>query len=142
MNFQYNDGGRNLTGYIGETGDCVVRSIAIATQKPYQEVYEALNQIAKSEHIGKRKRHISSSRNGVYRYTWEKYLSSLGWKWTPTMLIGQGCKVHLKAKELPTGRLIVSVSKHMTAVIDGTINDTHDPSRNETRCVYGYWLKA
>ena len=24
---------------------------------------------------------------------------------------------------------------------DGVINDIYDPSRNETRCVYGYWKK-
>jgi len=40
------------------------------------------------------------------------YNESLGWKWTPTMRIGQGCKVHLRADELPVGRLIVSVSRH------------------------------
>jgi hypothetical protein len=41
--------------------------------------------------------------------------------------------------ELPIGRLIVSVSKHLVAVVDGVIHDTHDPSRAGTRCVYGYW---
>ncbi len=30
--------------------------------------------------------------------------------------------------------------RHYTAVIDGVINDTHDPSREGTRCVYGYWV--
>jgi hypothetical protein len=58
------------------------------------------------------------------------------------MRIGQGCTTHLRRSELPTtGRLIVSVSKHITAVIDGVIHDTHDPSRRGTRCVYGYWVK-
>src|ERR1700730_2873392 len=47
--------------------------------------------------------------------------------------------VGLRAKELPPGRLVVSVSKHLTAVIDGVIHDTHDPSRHGKRCVYGYW---
>ncbi len=55
------------------------------------------------------------------------------------MKIGQGCTVHLRADELPGGRLIVRVSRHMCAVIDGVIHDTHDPSRAGTRCVYGYW---
>jgi hypothetical protein len=63
----------------------------------------------------------------------------LGWVWTPTMQIGSGCTVHLRADELPPGRLVVSVSKHLTAVIDGVIHDTHDCSRRGTRCVYGYW---
>jgi len=68
-------------------------------------------------------------------------MESTGWQWPPTMLIGQGCKVHLRAEELPAGRLVVSVSKHLVAVIDGVIQDTHDPSRNGTRCVYGYFTK-
>lgn len=55
------------------------------------------------------------------------------------MGIGTGCRGHLREGELPNGRLIVSVSRHMVAVIDGVIYDTHDPSRDGTRCVYGYW---
>jgi hypothetical protein len=55
------------------------------------------------------------------------------------MQIGSGCKVHLRDGELPTGRLVVFVSKHYTAVIDGVIHDTYDPSRAGTRCVYGYF---
>ena len=51
-------------------------------------------------------------------------MESLGWKWTPTMQIGSGCTVHLRADELPSGGLVVSVSKHLTAVIDGVIHDT------------------
>jgi hypothetical protein len=55
------------------------------------------------------------------------------------MFIGQGCKVHLRADELPKGRLVVALSKHIVAVIDGVIHDTDDPSRGGTRCVYGYF---
>lgn len=68
-------------------------------------------------------------------------MNDLGWTWVPTMQIGQGCKVHLRAEELPAGRLVVSVSKHETAVIDGVINDIYDCSRDGTRCVYGYYIK-
>lgn len=55
------------------------------------------------------------------------------------MGVGTGCKVHLRAAELPKGRLIVRVSRHLVAVLDGMIHDTHDCSRDGTRCVYGYW---
>lgn len=55
------------------------------------------------------------------------------------MFIGVGCRVHLQADELPSGRLIVSLSKHVTAIINGVVHDTHDPSRGGNRCVYGYW---
>lgn len=148
MRFRYNDGGRSEAGYKGKAGDCVVRSIAIATCKPYQDVYDEINAFAKKTE--RRKHGKSSARNGVHKATIRKYLDSLGWQWTPTMHIGSGCKVHLVDGELPSGRLIVSVSKHITAVIDGVIHDTHNPQRSTIivengvkriagRCVYGYW---
>lgn len=140
-NFTYNDGGRTEAGYKGNTGDCVTRAIAIASKTSYREVYDALNGLSKYERTGKRKTGKSNARTGVYKSTYHKYLLSKGWKWTPTMLIGQGCKVHLKASELPKGRIIVSLSKHLSAVINGVVNDTFDPSRNGTRCVYGYYSK-
>lgn len=128
MQFIYSDGGREASGYTGKTGDCVTRAIAIVTGKPYKEVYDALNQLSKSERTGSRKKKTSNSRTGVYRSSYHKYLLSLGYKWIPTMRIAQGCKVHLRADELPAGRLVVSLSRHLTAVIDGVIHDTYNCS--------------
>ena len=142
MKFQYNDGGRKEAGYKGTARDCVVRAISIATCRPYQTVYDDINTMASSERTSKRKRRKSSSRNGVHKNTIRKYIENLGWKWTPTMQIGSGCTVHLRNGELPNGRLIVNLSKHLVAVIDGVINDTSDCSRNGSRCVYGYWSPA
>ena len=42
MNFRFNDGGREQSGYKGSTGDCVTRAIAIATCKTYGEVYDRM----------------------------------------------------------------------------------------------------
>lgn len=139
MDFVFHDGGCAAAGYKGLTSDCVTRSIAIATGKTYQEVYDALNLLAKMERIGRRKRKRSSSRTGVFRRTYQRYLESLGWRWTLTMKIGTGCQVHLCASELPRGPLVVKVSRHLTVFIDGVIYDTHDCSRGGTRCVYGYF---
>lgn len=130
------DGGRAAAGYRGQAGDCVARSIAIAAQLPYQTVYDALNAAAKDE---KPRGRPSSARNGMARPTIRSFMKDLGWEWVPTMSIGSGTTVHLRGDELPHGRLVVSCSKHLTAMIDGVIHDTHDPSRNGTRCVYGYW---
>jgi hypothetical protein len=141
IQWKYHDGGRESAGFRGKAGDCVTRAIAIATGKPYLEVYDSLNALAQSERISKRKSRRSSARTGVHRTTYEKYLLSLGWKWTATMQIGQGCTVHLRGDELPKGRLIVRVSGHLTAVIDGIIYDTHNPSRRGMRCVYGYYRR-
>ena len=134
----YDDGGRAAAGFKGTTGDCVTRAIAIATGKPYKEVYDALNELAKRERTGKRKRKISSSRTGVYRSTYGKYLQTLGW-------------VHLNAAELPSGTILVKVTHHLTTMIDGVIHDIYDPRRiapNDAtegepseRCVYGYYHK-
>jgi hypothetical protein len=137
--FRFNDGGRAAAGYRGKTGDCVVRSIAIASGLPYQHVYDLVNRASTHERTGTRKRGKSNARTGVYKSTIKRVMKSLGWVWTPTMQIGSGCTVHLRADELPEGRLLVSVSKHLTAVVDGVIHDTHDCSRRGTRCVYGYW---
>lgn len=153
MQYIYNDGGRKAAGYTGKTGDCVVRAIAIATGLPYQKVYDDINRLALNERTGVRKRGVSHAARGVYKRTIRRYMESLGWVWTPTMHIGSGCTVHLTDGELPMGRLVVNISKHLTAVIDGVIFDTHDPQRwedvkvgnleysvaNGTRCVYGYF---
>lgn len=141
MNLVINDGGRAAAGFSGTAGDCVTRAIAIATQLPYSEVYDALNDAAQRERprTGRKR---SSARTGVHKPTIRRFLASIGWIWHPTMQIGSGCKVHLRAEELPAGRLIVSVSRHLVAVIDGVIHDTHDPTRDGTRCVYGYYMRG
>ena len=143
MQFKFNDGGRSLLGYKGKSGDCVCRAIAICTNKPYQEIYDRLaigNVTQRKSKLDKKKRGQSAN-NGICvgRDWFKNYMAELGFKWVATMKIGQGCKVHLKGNELPMGRIICSVSKHYVAVIDRVINDTHDPSKDGTRCVYGYW---
>lgn len=172
--FVRDDGGREQAGFKGNAGDCVVRAVAIATAQPYQAVYDALADGCRTQRLTKLSKVKASARNGVNtRRKWFRdYMASLGWTWTPTMHIGSGCKVHLLPGELPMGRLIVAVSKHYTAVIDGVIHDTHDPSERGVtiypphfpadqlpkgvrwlengngwayepgRCVYGYWTGA
>jgi hypothetical protein len=163
IEFIYNDGGREAAGFKGHTRDCVTRAIAIVTDKPYKEVYDDINNLSKDcgkelvkSSYGYSYEKTSSARTGVQRKIYDKYLKSLGYKWIPTMFIGKGCKVHLKADELPKDRLIVRVSKHLTAVIDGVVNDTVNPAREihvseykngnqlnyiQERCVYGYYIK-
>lgn len=146
--FRFNDGGRADAGYKGFTGDCVARSIAIASGLPYSEVYDALAKGNAEQRITKRTKKrsagVKTASRGIYvtRKWFQHYMASIGFTWKPTMFIGKGCAVHLRADELPKGNLIISLSKHYTAMIDGVIHDTYDPSRNGTRCVYGYWYKA
>lgn len=143
MKFSFDDGGRKQSGFSGSTGDCVVRAVAIATELNYRYVYDALSEGCRNQRQTKNSPRQSSARDGVCvkRKWFREYMASLGWKWTATMGIGTGCKVHLRENELPHGRIIAQVSRHFVAVIDGVIHDTHDPSRWGNRCVYGYWSR-
>ncbi|MBQ6223447.1 MAG: hypothetical protein IJJ44_12615 [Solobacterium sp.] len=142
MKFVYSDGGRSKYYKAKNVGDCVCRAIANATGEDYKKLYDELNDRCKNTRLPKKRRTKSSSaRSGVYKKTFKKMLEEYGWKWTPTMLVGKGCKVHLNEYELPGGTLIVEVSKHMTCVKDGVLYDTYDCSRDGSRCVYGYWTK-
>jgi hypothetical protein len=123
----YDDGGRAAAGFKGEARDCVARAIAIATGKPYREVYDALNAWIK-RYRPRCNKHTSGregARTGVRKRIRHAYLTALSWRWTPTMRVGSGCRVHLRADELPPGRLLVATSKHLVAVIDGVIHDTY-----------------
>lgn len=139
--YVFDDGGREAAGYKGKARDCAVRACAIALELPYQQVYDDLNVFCKAEKLSKRRRGKSDSRTGVHRITLQAYLESKGWKWVPTMKVGQGCTTHLCAEELPGGRVIARLSKHYVAVIDGLVRDNHDSSREGTRCVYGYFVE-
>ena len=147
--FQLNDGGREEAGFKGGAGDCVVRSIAIAANLPYMQVYEDLR-LANERYAQRRNDRLAkrlntkgpSPRNGNHRNVFHDYIFGLGFEWVPTMKVGAGCQVHLRIDELPPGVLIVKVSKHLTAIVNGVIYDTHDPSRGGNRCVYGYYIKT
>lgn len=143
LSYIRDDGGRAAAGFKGKAGDCVARAVSIASGRPYAEVYKALAAGMGSQRAGKRGKRAASARDGVsVRRKWFKdYMASLGFVWTPTMQVGQGCKVHLDASELPAGRLVVAVSKHYVAMIDGVIHDTHDPRREESTEI-GYFADA
>jgi hypothetical protein len=148
------DGGRSQAGFEGYTGDCVIRSIAIATGLDYGETYKELAELSKAYHekkakfarktnrkVSHTKRIKKTARNGIHKDIYLPFLKKHGFEWVPTMLIGEGCKVHSQASELPTGRLILRLSRHLVAMIDGVIYDTYDSTRGGSRCVYGYFKK-
>jgi hypothetical protein len=118
----------------------VARAIAIGTGVGYQMAYDLVNAYGGAERYSKGTVR-SAARTGVRKKTTRTIMADLGWAWVPTMGIGTGCKTHLRADELPAGRVIVRLSRHVCAVIDGVIQDTYDCSRDGTRCVYGYWIR-
>jgi hypothetical protein len=149
----YDDGGRQAAGFKGKASDCFTRAVAIASRIPYSEIYAYVNAVArelKQKELTKEVKQakkpfrgsLGDARRGVRNPLFHEVMRRLGWKWFPTMYYGKGCKVHLCREELPAGRLVCRVTKHMVAVVDGVIHDTYDPSRGSTRCVYGYFSKS
>ena len=129
MKYVKTDGGRSKAPeeyQDGGDGDCGVRALAIAADIPYEEAYELL-----------REEQCTCPTNGTERKVMRVVAKELGFQWVPLMKAGTGCTVHVKKDELPQGRLILSLSKHFSAMVDGVIHDLYDPSRGGTRCVYG-----
>ena len=141
MKWVYDDGGAS-NYYKGPAYDCVTRAIAIATGRDYKEVLDIVNDYVRKEPLDER--YVRNARNGVKKEITDKLLKDLGFKWVPTMKFGQGCKVHLRDDELPSGTIIVKLSKHLCCIKDKVIHDTFNPTRDNgqgsTRCVYGYWI--
>lgn len=115
MEFVYSTGGREKYYDAIKVGDCVTRAICNATGKDYKEVYDLVDSYASMERGSDK----STARNGVSKDILHKVITGMGWTWVPTMFIGRGCQVHLNENELPSGILIISVSKHLTCVKDG-----------------------
>lgn len=121
--------------------DCVVRAIALACDLYYEDVYSQLEaQKAIGYYIRFSKnptRKISTDPSrGNFFPDYNRYLSSIGWVYVkfkkPTTL------GHLKIFE---GSVILHMSKHLAAAINGTIYDMWD-SRQEGRSkVFGYFMK-
>ena len=142
------DGGREAAGFTkkAKRGDCVTRAVAIAAELDYKKVWGDFTAMNAKTRQTKRtcKTAKQNSDFGVYmkRKAFKDYMKAFGFEWVPTMQIGSGCTVHLRKGELPDkGRMVVNVSRHAVAVIDGVVHDTHDPCRDGMRCVYGYWFR-
>lgn len=148
LRFVFDDGGREAAGFTkkAKRGDCITRAVAIAAELDYKKVWDDFTAMNAKTRQTKRTCNYAKedADSGVYttRKAFKDYMKALGFEWVPTMKIGSGCTVHLRRGELPTkGRMVVNVSRHAVAVIDGVVHDTYDPCRDGMRCVYGYWIR-
>jgi hypothetical protein len=131
MDFIWNDGGRAACGFVGFTGDCVTRSIAIATGASYRDVYDQLGAASNK-----------SPRNGIYTHVANAYLVERNWK------ASSGINKPFDPHALPKGVVIVHLAKrsdrcqHFTTVIDGVVHDTWNPSAGSDYFVKAYWTNS
>lgn len=129
MEFIWHDGGRAASGYVGLAGDCVTRSISIATGLAYRDVYQSLGEVS-----GK------TPRNGVYTQHAAGYLNDRGWE----RRHGKG--LAFQPESLPRGVVVCHLSTasdrghHFCTVVDHVVYDTWDPSDDGDYLVQDYWV--
>lgn len=128
MDFIWDDGGRAASGYVGLSGDCVTRAIAIATGACYRDVYEKLGKASEK-----------SPRDGVHTETAAVYLAERDWRRT------LGLERPFFVEDLPRGIVIVHLARanergqHFCTLIDHVVHDTWDPSDDDDYIVKSYW---
>lgn len=137
----FNDGGRAEAGFKGKTGDCVTRAVAIATGKPYKEVYEFLAENNAKQRITKRSPKTSAgvktARNGINtkRKWFKDWMVGQGYKWVAVASIGT---TGILPRDVKHKHCIAKQRRHYVAILDGVVHDTWNSSE---RLVYGYWYK-
>ena len=92
--YQFNNGGSQWA----TRGDCAIRAVAIALELDYVKVLNEFRKLMEGKYD-------KQPYQGTPKEIVKKFLKEKGWKWTPTMSRGSGCKVHLKPNELPSGRI-------------------------------------
>lgn len=138
IRWNYNDAGYEK--YKNELpNDSYTRAIAIALNLSYRDAYNLIDEYIHNEELDEV--YINNCRSEVVKDVVKRILKDRGWEYVSKMRFGTGCILHLKKEELPSGTIIVQISKGLTTLIDGVINDIYDPSRNGTRCVYSIWTK-
>jgi hypothetical protein len=116
---------------VGMYGDCVTRSIVMATGEEYETVWNALTE--QKQGISKRKRGTADT--GVNHFSAWKYIRTLGWKYVecPT-----GTKFTYDS--LPS-ECIASIPGHYVYVKNGIVYDTYDCRGKRKRKLEGYYIK-
>lgn len=110
----------NANPYNRHISDCVIRSISVLTDRSWKEVYDELTELAGED--GR----MFDNVQFVEEYLDEKYERECHYSKT----IGEF------SEEYPQGRYAVTTQGHITAIIDGEIIDTFDPSDRIMRCAW------
>lgn len=113
------------------TGDCVIRALCTAMQKPYEDVYRELFDF--SLQTG----YILNDKK-----CFERYLESKGWvkhkqPRKPDNTRYTGKEFCERAREYENYIAIIG-THHIVAIVGGKINDTWNSTR---KCIGNYWTK-
>jgi hypothetical protein len=132
----HSDGGRAAAGYKGDAPDCVTRAIALATGKPYKEVYDSINELVRRASGGTLRK--AGAARGVPSYLVGRYMAEVGWEYVP---LRDATYAHPAL--LQPGVIVVDAPRHLACVVDGVLYDTfdsaHSPVRRKARKIQGYY---
>lgn len=126
MNYVTDDGGRSHSNRPKQRNDCVVRAIAIASARPYDEVYDEMASAGRK------------SGRGTSKDVWQVWLSERADRVSFPAVAGQErMKPGTFCQLYPVGRWVIQMAGHVAAVVDGVVHDAEKP--RETACVYAAW---
>lgn len=120
----------NLNPKGWKASDCVVRAIAKAEGKSWEEVYKDLCRIG-----------LKKCRMPNEKHTMEALLKEYGWVKMQQPLHSDYSKYTVKDWVISNAdkAMIIKVAHHLTYAKDDTLYDTWDCSY---KCVGNYWLKG
>lgn len=125
VGFKRDDGGRQAAGFKGTTGDCVVRALAIMSDRGYKECYDACASANKLFNPNR----AASARNGVNENAWHYVFSYLGFQDTG---VKASDNLTITSAYQQFGDCVVEIPRHLLAVKGGYVLDAWD-SRFVTR---------
>lgn len=100
--------------------DCTVRAISLLTNRSWNDVYEDLSFLASQDSL------MMDSVVFIEDYLDDRYNRECHYSKT----VGEFAKEH------PYGKYAVTMDSHITAIVNGIIIDTFDPSDRIMRCAW------
>lgn len=110
----------NANPYGNNISDCVIRSLSVLTDRSWREVYDELTDLAGDKGT------MFDRVEFVEDYLDDRYPRECHYSKT----VGEF------AKEYPFGKYAVTMNGHITAIIDGCIIDSFNPSHRIMRCAW------
>ena len=117
----------NINPDKNKIGDCVIRAVAKATGKEWEEVYKDLCAIGLEQHRMPNDKEVYTA-----------YLTKMGWKKMPMPRNGRKRMTIKQFSQEQKGVYIISIARHLTVIDNGTLYDIWNC---ENRCMGNYWEK-
>lgn len=110
----------NANPFNNDISDCVIRALSLLENKSWRETFDELSYLAGNDGL------MFDRVEFVEDYLDDRYPRECHYSKT----IGEF------AKEYPYGKYAVTTNGHITAIINGIIYDTFDPSNRIMRCAW------